>query len=102
MPPLLSATSSGRGRVDDRTVPVFDQLAVSHAEDIEGKHFVPRPRSRRRILAVILMDNRDEVAFGHDDFQGIPGRRLRTGRLSTTCRAAGCSALRGAAESRLE
>jgi hypothetical protein len=35
VPPLLSA-ASGDGRVDDRTVPVFDQFAVSHAEDVEG------------------------------------------------------------------
>src|SRR4030095_2004310 len=70
--------------IDHRAVPMFDQLAVADTERVEGEDLVEGPGRGGRILAIVSMDDRHEIAFGHHDLEGIPRRRLRTRRRAAT------------------
>jgi hypothetical protein len=39
---LIPTTSSGCWRIDHRSVPMLDQLAVAHAKGVEREHLVER------------------------------------------------------------
>src|SRR5690349_2590272 len=73
---LLSAsTRAGRTgrcwRIDHGAIPMLDQLAVAHAERVERKHLVKRSRRCGRILSIVPVDDRYEIALGHHDLEGI-------------------------------
>src|SRR4030095_1509903 len=81
---LIPTTSSGCWRIDHRSVPMLDQLAVAHAKGVEREHLVERAWRGGRILAVVLVNDRHQIAFGHHDLERVAGRRLRTFGRPTT------------------
>jgi hypothetical protein len=81
---------------------VFHEFAIPNAKHIEGEHFVPHASGRGRILPVVLVDDRDQIAFSGDDFKRISGWWLRAWRRLAAAWAARGRCLRRAAEWRLE
>src|SRR6185369_2176473 len=99
-------TSRGRRGIDHGAVPMLDQLAVADAEGVKRKYLVKRSCRCGGILSIVPVNDRHEIALGHHDLEGIPGRRLRTSgrwgwRLASP-RAPSRTALPRATESRLE
>ena len=86
---------ASRRRIDHGTIPVFDQLAVAHAECVEREDFVERAGCRGRILTEVLVNDRHEIALRHDDLEWIALRRLRS-ICSTTTRSCACACARTA------
>src|SRR5439155_1842866 len=91
--------SSGCGWINDGAVPVFDELAVAHAERVEREHLVELSRLRGRVLAIVFVDDGDDVALGGDDFVRVAGRGCRACAWTASGSAA---ALRWIRERRLE
>src|SRR5205085_10375285 len=79
VPRTKDELSSRRRRVNDGPVPVFYELAVLHAERVVREHFIDLSGLSRRILPVVLVDDRDDVAFGGNDFVRVALWRRRTG-----------------------
>src|SRR5262245_44784907 len=95
---LLSPACRRCWRVDDCSVPVFHELAISNAKHVEGEYFVPRAGGRGRILPVVLVDDRDQIAFSGDDLERISRWGLRTWRRLAAAWATRGRCLRRAAE----
>jgi len=82
--------SCRRRRIDYGAIPVFHQFAVLDAEGIEGEGFVKLAGFGGRVLAEILVDDSDDVAFRGYNFEGVTRRgRWTGGGTATAATAAG-------------